>query len=111
MQVEKAKNFFHGVEKYNCAQAILAAYKNEHNIGEEKIKEYAKFGGGRAEDNTCGAIYALKEIVKDEKKYLDLRAKFVEVAKSYQCKQIKKLQTLSCQECVIEAAKLLIEEE
>lgn len=109
MYIEKAKELFHGKEGYNCAQAILAAFKEQFNISQETIDAHKKFGGGRAEDNTCGAIYALKAIIKDEKEYLNLRNKFSEIAKSHQCKPIKKQQTLSCQECVVEAAKLLME--
>lgn len=107
MYIESAKELFHGKEGYNCAQAILAAFKDRYSIEQSTIELYKKYGGGRAEDNTCGAIYALKEIIKSEKDYLDLRKKFAEKASSYQCKPIRKSKILSCRECVVQAAKLL----
>lgn len=107
MYIDKAKELFHGKEGYNCAQAILAAFKDKYNIDQEIIDAHKKYGGGRAEDNTCGAIYALKEIIKDEKEYLDLRNDFAKIAGSHQCKPIRKSKSLSCKECVVEVAKIL----
>lgn len=53
-----ARKLFHGKERYNCAQAILAAYKEKLNVACDVITEYKSYGGGRAEGGLCGALYA-----------------------------------------------------
>lgn len=107
MYLGRATKFFHGEEGYNCAQAVLATYKDRYNFKQDLIDSYRQFGGGRAEENTCGAIYAIREIVKDERKYLEMRLLFSEKASSYKCKEIKQLQKLSCLDCVKEVVKLI----
>jgi len=108
MYVEKAKSSFHGVDKLNCAQAILKAFQDveEYDISDEMIAGYKAFGGGRTPSGTCGAIYAVQNLV-DENMKSDVAAKFIEKAKYLGCKEIKAGKTISCMECVAVSAQIL----
>ncbi|MFI4911377.1 MAG: C-GCAxxG-C-C family (seleno)protein [Sedimentisphaeraceae bacterium JB056] len=104
---QRAKSLFHGVEKYNCAQAIVAAFKEKYNVSQDVIDEFKAFGGGRAEEGLCGALYAGLhlaggDLVKDE-----LRNVFMEKAGCLTCKGIKKGSKMPCSECVGLAAATL----
>ena len=64
---EKAKSLFHGVEKYNCAQAVLAAYKDKVNVSQETIDEFKAYGGGRVPTGYCGALHAALYLTQGDK--------------------------------------------
>jgi len=105
---EEAKSLFHGVDKLNCAQAILKTFQKECDVSDEMIADYKAFGGGRAEGGVCGAIYAAMNLADDKHK-ADMEAKFTEAATYMGCQDIKKSQSLSCPDCVAEAAQILHE--
>ena len=65
---DKVKRYFRGIEKYNCAQAILKVFQDECNISDDKIKEYVKYGHGRVPDGVCGALYVINELINDDKR-------------------------------------------
>lgn len=105
----KASNYFHGPERYNCAQAVLKAFQEKYNIPEGTILEYAKFGAGRADKGLCGALFALHHIVETPEQIAAVNSDFEKYAGSIKCKEIKKLNRLSCKGCVnlsIEILKL-----
>ncbi|MCF6149406.1 MAG: hypothetical protein E3K37_12195 [Candidatus Kuenenia sp.] len=105
---KNAINYFHAEDGLNCAQAILTAYQNEFNIKDEHIKEYKQYGGGRAEGGVCGALYAIKKLIKDEAAFGHIKREFFHAAGgSAVCKEIRKSQQLSCVGCVEVADKLL----
>ena len=100
----KASDKFHGVEKYNCAQAVLKFFEDHPAASPEKIEEFKQFGGGRAPDGVCGAIYAASHILNNEKLAAELKETFKREAGSCGCREIKDAGRLSCAGCVDLAA-------
>ena len=88
--------------RLNCAQSVLALCGNEG-----RIEEFAEFGGGRAPEGLCGALYAALQLVPDEKRGA-LRRAFAEEAGAEKCLDIKKGSGTSCQMCVAIAAALAV---
>ena len=104
--MKKASVFFHGPEGYNCAQAVLKAFQDQH-ISQELIDSYKKHGGGRAPGGLCGALFATQALINDPAGYKQIEAQFTEKAASVMCKDILKMKKISCAECVDTAAELL----
>lgn len=104
---ETAEQFDHGQEKYNCAQAILAAFQPHYGHDDSVIAEHKKSGGGRAEGNLCGALHAALILETDESKQKVIRNGFYSEAGSVTCRTIRAEGKLSCKECVGTAAELL----
>lgn len=109
MRVKQAKELFNGAEKYNCTQAILAAFQDKTQVPDEAIKAAAKAGHGRALEGYCGALYALKVIIDDEVLYARIEQDFAAVAGSSKCREIRKQRSLSCVDCVTLAAELMVQ--
>lgn len=105
LYIEKAEAYFHGKEGYNCAQAVLKAFQDDYQISEEKIREFKLYGGGRAEDGICGALYAALQLCTEEQKPALIEA-FEIAAKHSTCEKIKD-KTLPCNQCVAAAAQAL----
>ncbi|MFA6102585.1 MAG: C-GCAxxG-C-C family (seleno)protein [Victivallaceae bacterium] len=105
----KASEKFHGVEKYNCAQAVLKFFEDHAAVSPEKIEEFKLFGGGRAPDGVCGAIYAAEHILNDRTLIDELKETFKREAGSHCCREIKAAGRLSCAGCVDLAADLCAE--
>ena len=97
--IERAKKYFHGEERYNCAQAVLAAFDEEH----EKLAGAQSYGGGRAPDGLCGALHSAKELLGEEK-HARVEEKFSEAAGALHCREVRALGKMSCAECVAFAA-------
>lgn len=109
MPPKKASDYFHGKEGYNCAQAVLKAFEEEHNISSEMIEEYRANGGGRAENGLCGALYAALNILNNPEKTALLKQAFLEKAGAIHCSEILALENLPCPGCVDLAAKIVSE--
>lgn len=105
MAAGKAESFFHGKERYNCAQAVLKAFEEECLITEDQIEFASKKGAGRAEEGLCGALYAARLLVNDDETKQELNNVFEKEAGAIHCRQIRKINKLSCKECVRLAAK------
>ena len=112
MSKQKAKNHYLGIEghtKLNCGQAIINAFKDSFPVPEDIEATFSGFGGGRAPQGFCAALYAahvLLEKNRPEKLEECLRS-FSSRAGALQCREIKMLGKLSCVGCVEEAARLL----
>ena len=100
----KASEKFHGVEKYNCAQAVLKFFDGHAAVSPEKIEVFKQFGGGRAPQGVCGAIFAAADILNDGKLLDELKDTFKCEAGSHCCREIKDAGRLSCAGCVDLAA-------
>lgn len=50
--------------RWNCAQSILLAWKDEFSVEDSEIETFSKYGGGRAPDNICGALFASNYLIK-----------------------------------------------
>ena len=107
---EEVKRYFHGEEKFNCAQAVLKIMEEKYPNKAELIPAFKAFGGGRAPDGVCGALYGALELLP-ESEHLNLRNEFCKSAGSEKCKAIKKLKQLSCPSCVEVAVDLVKETE
>lgn len=107
MRTKKAGDLFHGAEGYNCSQAVLKAFADVHDIDETVVKEHKAFGGGRAADGLCGALYSVKTLLGEGAEFEALADQFCEIAGSTRCREIRKINRLSCKKCVETAATLL----
>lgn len=108
LRIEEAKNYFHGAEGYNCVQAVLKAFQKEYDVSEKMLREGKAFGGGRARNGVCGALYAIEMIDKDM--YDKIKDDFEKEAASLKCTEIKALEKLSCRNCVGYIVERVLEE-
>jgi len=103
----KSEEFFHQKpENLNCAQSILKGFQQELNIPESRIAEFKAFGGGRAPNGICGALYAADILMKEQGKKT-IEQKFNEKVGETLCLQIKKEAKASCKDCVAIADEIL----
>lgn len=100
---ERALHFFHGAERDNCAQAVHRSLSKYSRHEEEKIRELAAAGGGRAPEGLCGALYAAKQVLPAERR-AQLREMFEQNAGAVQCREIRRGRRMSCRDCVATAA-------
>jgi hypothetical protein len=91
--------YFHILpEKLNCAQALLKGFQQEMKISDLEIEEYRAWGGGRAKDGICGALYAAERILSQAKKE-SVVEEFKKQVGSVDCITLKNGE-LSCEEYV-----------
>ncbi len=110
MSVEKAKKNYldrTGPKKMNCCESIAHAFKDTIALSEEELQACSGFGGGRAPEGYCGAVYAAKRLLEksDSQKAAEFPEAFKKIAGSAKCREIKSLKKISCLECVEKAAK------
>lgn len=91
--------------RLNCAQSVLYAY--QQTTGKEGIdlEQMKAFGGGRAPDGLCGALYAACAAAPE--KTAALRTRFCERNGSLLCAELRAARERSCSDCVAIAAELL----
>lgn len=94
-------------ERLNCAQSILRGFREHRNISEDEIIRARRFGGGRAEDGLCGALYAALQLVDDPMLRQRMQEAFVASVGSDKCREIRGSGRIPCVECVRIAASLL----
>jgi hypothetical protein len=103
----KSEQFFHAKpENFNCAQAVLKGFQNELNISQEKIDSFRAFGGGRAPEGLCGALFAAETLLAESGKP-SVREEFAAEAGDITCRGIKTGTKTSCLQCAQIADKLL----
>ncbi|MCX8129613.1 MAG: C-GCAxxG-C-C family protein [Clostridia bacterium] len=112
MSISRAKNYYlgqNGSNRMNCAQAVICAFKENFNLKDELIELFRAYGGGNAPDGLCGAFFAAKYILENNKSddYIELEKFFIEHAGSLKCRDIKGLRKLSCVGCVEKSAEFL----
>lgn len=95
-------------ENLNCAQAVLDAFQKSTGKTIAELATYRAFGGGRAPDNECGALYAACQAAPEAASAL--RAAFDAKAGSTRCKILKGENRYPCTECVGLAAELLTQQ-
>lgn len=106
---EHVLQFFRGAERYNCAQAILKGFQEKFSVPQEKIDEFKAYGGGRSEGGFCGALFAAKSLLGDNPEIKELEKRFAEETGGTRCRELRKLNKVSCAGCVGAAAELLHE--
>ena len=107
---ERAKDYYLGKlgpRRMNCCESVARAFQPDIPLSEEELQSLAGFGGGRAPEGYCGAIYAAKRLlqVSAPDKVVTLHEIFNEFAGSVKCREIKALRKISCLECVQKAAE------
>lgn len=112
MSVTKAKAYYNdrtGPKKLNCAQAVIAGFRDEFGLDENAVQAFAAFGSGRAPEGECGAMYAAKFILKGDhqEKIDECRDIFISKAGSVKCKEIRQFNKLPCLGCVETAAEFI----
>lgn len=102
----KSASYFHTTtQNYNCAQSILKGFQKEFEITDTEIEEFRAWGGGRAKDGICGAIFAANYLISKTNKPT-LTDKFQFIAGGIKCTDIKE-KKFSCAEYVRIADELL----
>ena len=104
---ERSLTPFHGAERYNCAQSVLKSTEKYRTVDGEKLLEYGRFGGGRARDGLCGALFAAKQEMEHDTQRAAARKYFEDHAGSVHCREIRRAGRMSCRDCVAAAAELL----
>lgn len=95
-----------GLTKKNCAQAIVCGYGERFGIDDELVVSFKAYGGGRAPEGKCGAVYAAEYVLEQlghRDKVEALMSLFEKEAGSTKCRDIRHLKKLSCLGCVQEA--------
>jgi hypothetical protein len=104
MEKPDAAVYYHGVERYNCAQAVLRAYTPAIGMSDENqtrfLEQFSQFGGGRAPEGECGALFAAKAILSDSDAKQKVEDDFVRAAGSTKCSDIRGPKTITCAQCV-----------
>lgn len=96
--------YFHGEKDYNCAQTVLIILKENFdflNISYGDIDAAQTYGGGRAPNGYCGALYAALSQVNDEKKKQELLDLFKNKIESLVCREIRSCNKKTCKECIL----------
>ncbi|ACF15152.1 conserved hypothetical protein [Chloroherpeton thalassium ATCC 35110] len=105
---EKALQYFMGLEGYNCAQAVLKAYQDEHGIQDDKkLREFMMYGGGFAKGGLCGALFAAMSVQENPEMVKQVAQKFASAAGSTKCGDIRMAGKITCRSCVEIAATAL----
>jgi hypothetical protein len=112
MSAIKAKNNYigQGCQRMNCAQAVISAFKDKFNIDDNIVEAFQNYGGGKAPDGLCGALYAVKYIIdrmEDKEKIKELEEYFIENAGALECRNIRGMKKLSCVGCVEKSSEFL----
>ncbi len=113
MPVNTAKNYYTGKDghkRMNCAQSVICAFKEQFGLCEEIVESFNAYGGGRAPDGLCGALYAAKYILEkgvDPAKANELEKYFLEKAGAVRCHDIRGERKLSCLGCVEKSSEFL----
>ena len=112
MSKKKANELYLGLNgnrKHNCAQAVIAGFKDRFSLDDNLIATFASHGGGKAPGGYCGALYAVRHIFKDKGagEIEKCGNAFIKAAGSDKCREIRRLKKLSCTGCVEMAAEFL----
>ena len=112
MSVELARSHYLGKDgcaKLNCAQSVAGAFQGKFALSDEAFQACRIYGGGRAPNGECGALYAAKLML--EKAYpamiKDCEDALLLYGGSTQCHKIRSARRLSCLGCVETVAACL----
>lgn len=101
---------FHKQRGVNCAQAVLKGFQERLGLSEDQIDQASVWGGGKAPEGTCGALYAASRLL-DERQIGELSEDFMQQAGSTKCREIRTINKLKCSQCVQLAAEKVVKVE
>ncbi len=110
--IQEAMGLFKGKfpfqRRVNCAVAIGTTFTKKCPLTEEILNTMKNMGHGKAPGKVCGAYYAAKKIISENRPHLlkNLDQHFINNAGSTVCREIKK-NRFSCEKCVMAAAEFL----
>lgn len=90
-----------GLERYNCAQAVLHVFNEEKK---HSLAAYKNHGGGKAPEGLCGAVYAAKLIAQEQP--TDVLTELKNTLGYLTCRELR-ANCVSCLRCVEEAVTVL----
>ncbi|HTI99125.1 MAG TPA: C-GCAxxG-C-C family protein [Dongiaceae bacterium] len=91
--------------QYNCAQAVLHGYQTVTGDRVLSVADFKPFGGGRAPEGLCGALYAATRIAPHAAE--TLKAEFARRTGATTCRVLKGQLHHPCPACVSTAVELL----
>jgi hypothetical protein len=106
--LNRAVRYYRGIEGYNCAQAILKTFQDRLDINENQINSYVDYGGGKAENGICGALYAIKQLAGNAELIQKIVQQFKEEVGTIYCDEILELGRLSCTGCICTASEIFL---
>lgn len=104
MRKPDAVSRFRGVERNNCAQAVLHAYAEAAGVDRTCVERFACMGSGGAPEGECGALFAAKSLLVDARARQILHDTFTRAAGFAACREIRRAKKLACRQCVELAA-------
>ena len=107
MKSHALKSFHLPPHNFNCAQSVLHGYQAVTGNHALAVADFKAFGGGRAPDGLCGALYAATRIAPQAAD--TLKVEFARRTGSTTCKELKGRLRQSCSACVTTATELLEE--
>lgn len=103
---KKSHLYFHTLpDNLNCAQAVLKGFQKEFYITDQEIEEYRAWGGGRAKDGICGALFSANVLLRKIGKP-GITDEFNAIVGKVHCNDIKNAK-FPCIDCVRIADELL----
>jgi hypothetical protein len=105
MKERALKVFRQPPERFNCAQAVLHAWREvsgDVSITPARLKP---FGGGRAPGGLCGALHAA--CLAAPRPAEAMKSAFAARLGSIYCKELRAARNHRCAACVAQAAELL----
>lgn len=114
MSIVKTREHYLGVngcKKHNCAQAVIAGFKEKFSLDDGLVETFAAHGGGKAPEGCCGALYAVSNILKrnGSSEIDNCKEEFIKASGSTKCREIRAMKKLTCAGCVEKAAEILEE--
>ena len=103
-----AARYFQGQEGYNCAQAVLAISHELIGTTDNNISQATAWGGGRAENGYCGALYGALSLCPQEM-HQEIIDEFNKRVGATRCREIRPYGLKPCQECVAIGSELVTE--
>ncbi|MGL1891613.1 MAG: C-GCAxxG-C-C family protein [Spirochaetaceae bacterium] len=97
-------------KRLNCAEAISHIFHHDISpMSDKDLKQFKKYGHGRAPGKVCGAYYAAEYLLEKARPEVlgSFQETFKEEAGSLNCKEILKKKVLSCEGCVNITAQFL----
>ena len=105
MKESALKVFRQPPDRLNCAQSVAHAWREVFGDAAVTVEELKPFGGGKAPEGLCGAVYAACQLAPERTEAL--KAAFAARLGSLYCKEIRAAKVHPCATCVAEAAELL----